>query len=97
MNDDKLQIIEAAAPVATDAARERKDLVKAMEREGIDEAFVAKTLAHVIKDAMCSTPTGDMVEDFGTKLAGLKLWHKMKSGQPDVQVNVAQFFPKGNI
>jgi hypothetical protein len=97
MSDNKLQIIENSVPAVENAAQERRDLVAAMEKEGIDEGFVAKTLAHIINRAECSTPKGDLVEDFATKLAGLKLWHKMKSGQPDVQVNVANFFPKSGI
>ena len=73
--------------------QERQNLVREMENVGIDEAYIAKNLKHIMENAECSTPKGQIVEDYATKLGAIKVWHKMKSSVPDVQVNIANIFP----
>lgn len=80
------------APIAV-KEQERLSLVAEMEKVGITEEFIAKNLMHIMKNAEASTPKGEIIEDYATKLAAIKVWHKMKSSVPDVQVNIANIFP----
>lgn len=89
-----IQVIDNQGASPTIAKeRERQSLIAEFEKVGIDEAFVAGQLRHIIDNAECSTPKGDIIEDYSTKLMAIKAWHKMKSSTPDVQVNIANVFP----
>jgi len=81
-----------SAPIAV-KERERLSLIAELEAVGITEAFIAKNLLHIMSNAEASTPKGEIIEDYATKLAAIKVWHKMKASVPDVQVNIANIFP----
>lgn len=89
-----IQIIDHAGQApAVAKERERQSLITEFEKVGIDERFIAQQLRHVIDNAECSTPKGEIIEDYATKLSAIKAWHKMRSATPDVQVNIANVFP----
>ena len=66
----------------------------ALDAEGLDERCMAKTLKHIISNAECATPKGQIIEDYASKLAAIKVWQKLRSSQPDFQVNVLNMFQK---
>ena len=85
---------KADARVAKPEDRAAQSMRDALDAEGLDEKCMAKTLKHIIANAECATPKGQIIEDYASKLAAIKVWQKLRSSQPDFQVNVLNMFQK---
>lgn len=73
-------------------------IVKAFEDAWLTDEYAAKEMKDIIDNAVTANPkTGEYYTDFNTKLSALRAWHKMKTGAPDVSVQIANIFPWGNI
>lgn len=77
---------------------ERKVLSRVMEDAGLTDEAITAVLKDIIYNAVAPNPkTGEYYEDFSTRLSAIKTWQKFKSGNPDVQIQIANVFPGGNI
>ena len=73
-----------------------KDLVQAFEDVGIDNHYIAHWLKHILDNTETANPkTGDMMEDYATKLQAIKTWQKIVSWKPDISIQIANVFPTG--
>lgn len=68
-------------------------LIQAFEDEWINETLIASILSNILLNAEKAHPKWWTIEDFETKLSAVKTWHKIKTNQPDMQVNIANIFP----
>ena len=73
-------------------AEDKPSLVATLEEHGLTDEYMAKQLKYIADNAVTATNKGDLIEDFSTKLRALAQIHKMKSNQPDVQIQIANIF-----
>lgn len=77
---------------------ERKALSKTIDEAGLTDDVVVDVLKEIMEDAITANPkTGEYFPDYSTRLQAVKTWHKFKSGSPDVQIQIANVFPGGNV
>ncbi len=73
---------------------ERKALSRVIDEAGMTDPEVVVILKDIMLNAYTANPkTGDYYPDFSTRLQAIRAWHKFKSGNPDVQVQIANIFP----
>lgn len=79
------------------AEQEWKDaLVLAMEEVGITPIYIARGMKNIMDNAMTESKKWTLLEDYVTKLAAYKAWHKMQKDTPDVQIQIANIFKTGD-
>lgn len=73
-------------------APQKTEIVKSLDKQWLDEDFIANTLKHIVLNAKVADNKWELHEDFKTKLAAINSIHKMKTWQKDwTNVNVAFF------
>jgi len=63
--------------------------IAALEKQGLDESFIAETLKHIATNAYRINEKGDSQEDFATKLRAVQQLVKMKNpkmGQNNINI-----------
>ena len=74
--------------------QERRALSRVIEDSGMTDEAVIDVLKEIMYDAITANPkTGEYFPDYSTRLQAVKTWQKFKSGNPDVQIQIANVFP----
>lgn len=83
-------VIHSAKPLAV--AEEKAPLSVVLDEKGLTDEYLATQLKYIVENAVTATNKGDIIEDFSTKLRAIAQVHKMKTNQPDVQIQIANIF-----
>lgn len=89
-------MLKANRDVSTDLAipEERASIIQAMDEHWLSDKFVVWILKDVMLNSVTANPkTGEYYTDYGTIHQAIKTWHKMKTGAPDMQIQIANIFP----
>ena len=75
------------------AQQEQNNIIAEFEKKGITDEYIANKLFDIMENATRPNPkTGELVEDYETKLGAVKVYLKEKSNRPDVLIQSVNVF-----